>query len=89
MEFYCLNLYIYNWIGGPCKAIAPFFEELSKKYTGAKFLKVDVDELEDVSAHAGVSAMPSFFIYKDGQIIDRLVGASKDKLEALVAKHAA
>jgi hypothetical protein len=37
--------------------IAPFYEELSKKYTDLKFLKVDVDELEDVSSQAGVSAM--------------------------------
>lgn len=40
-----------------------------------------------VSSAAGVSAMPSFFVYKDGQIVDQLVGASKDKLEALVKKY--
>ncbi len=39
---------------GPCKMIGPFFEELSNKYTSLKFVKVDVDELEDVSSEVGV-----------------------------------
>ena len=67
--------------------ISPVFEELSKKYTNVKFLKVDVDEFEETSSKAGVSAMPSFFVYKDGQIVEKLVGANKDKLEALVVKY--
>ena len=67
--------------------IGPFFVELSDKYTNIQFIKVDVDELEDVSGEAGVSAMPSFFVYKDGAIIDQMVGASKDKLEALCVKY--
>ena len=66
--------------------IGPFFDELSKKYTNLKFIKVDVDELEEVASEVGVSAMPSFFVYKDGKIADQLVGASKEKLEALVEK---
>ncbi len=67
--------------------IGPYFEELSKTNTNLKFLKVDVDELEDVSSQAGVSAMPSFFVYVDGKIVDQLVGASKEKLLALVEKY--
>jgi len=67
--------------------IGPVFVELSTKFTNIQFIKVDVDELEDVSAEAGVSAMPSFFVYKNGAVVDQLVGASKDKLEALCAKY--
>ena len=67
--------------------IGPYFEQLSKEYTNVNFIKVDVDELEDVSGEAGVSAMPSFFVYKNGQKVDELVGASKEKLQALIAKY--
>lgn len=73
---------------GPCKMIAPFFEQLSKDHPSLQFVKVDVDELEEISAEAGVSAMPSFFVYKDGKIADQMVGASKEKLEAMVKKFA-
>ena len=68
--------------------ISPFFEELSKTYKSIQFLKVDVDELDEVTEKAGVSAMPSFFVYKNGAVVDQLVGASKEKLEAMVKKHA-
>ena len=72
---------------GPCKMIGPFFDELSKKYTDVKFIKVDVDELDDVASEAGVSAMPSFYYYEEGKVVETLVGASKEKLEQLIAKH--
>jgi thioredoxin 1 len=73
---------------GPCKQIAPFFSDLSEKYKTVQFIKVDVDELESVAQEAGVSAMPTFMIYKDGKNVDSLVGASKEKLESLVQKFA-
>ena len=48
---------------------------------------VDVDELEDVTSEAGVSAMPSFYVYKDGKVVDQIVGASKEKLDYLLRKY--
>jgi thioredoxin 1 len=69
--------------------IGPFFEELSPKYATLKFLKVDVDQNDKVAAECGISAMPTFQVWKAGQKIDELVGASKEKLEALCAKYSA
>ncbi len=46
-----------------------------------------MDELDDVSGGQGVSAMPSFFVYKEGKKVDELVGASKDALESLAKKY--
>ena len=78
-----------SWCG-PCRIIAPHFEELAKQYEGkVKCFKVDVDENSDAAAEASVRAMPTFKVYKDGSAVDEMLGADKDKLAALFAKHAA
>jgi len=74
---------------GPCQRIAPFFEELSTKYPSVTFVKVDVDEMDTISAKCGVRCMPTFMVYKDGSLSDqKLEGASPDALEALVKQFA-
>ena len=65
---------------GPCKMIAPYYCELSEKYTSMMFLVVDVDELTDFSTSWDIKATPTFFFLKDGQQLDKLVGANKPEL---------
>ncbi|EPY52430.1 cytosolic thioredoxin Trx1 [Schizosaccharomyces cryophilus OY26] len=72
---------------GPCKAIAPKVEQFSKTYSNAEFIKVDVDELSEIAAEAGVHAMPSFFLYKKGQKVAEVVGANPAKLEAVIKEN--
>merc|ERR1712050_335294 len=73
---------------GPCRMIAPYLEELSKDYAGkVKFIKVDVDELEDLSAEQEVKAMPTFSFFKDGKKLESFAGANKDKIKNTVDKH--
>ncbi|KAJ1407170.1 Thioredoxin-like superfamily [Sesbania bispinosa] len=66
---------------GPCKIIAPYYCELSEKYTSIMFLLVDVDELNDFSTSWDIKATPTFFFLKDGQELDKLVGANKPELQ--------
>jgi len=75
-----------SWCG-PCKRIAPFFEEMSTKYTRATFLKVDVDECQDTAAANGVSAMPTFIFFRNKTKVDRIQGADTTALEEKVKQH--
>ena len=70
---------------GPCVMISPFFEQLSQTHADhAVFIKIDVDESEELSAHFQISAMPTFITMQGGQKVDELVGASKEKLQAMI-----
>eukprot|EP00744_Colponema_vietnamica_P006133 GILI01008929.1.p1 GENE.GILI01008929.1~~GILI01008929.1.p1 ORF type:complete len:153 (+),score=53.19 GILI01008929.1:56-460(+) len=73
----------------PCRMIAPVYEKLSTQYTQAEFLKIDVDEHEDLAAQNRVSAMPTFLLFKDGQEKGKVVGADAAKIEQLLKTHTA
>ena len=60
---------------GPCKAIAPAVQALADKYPNVNFYKIDVDELEELTMHAGVNCMPTFQLYKNGENVQTLEGA--------------
>ncbi|KAJ4270165.1 thioredoxin trx1 [Fusarium torreyae] len=77
---------------GPCKAISPILNKLSDESAlsqSIKFVKFDVDELPDLTADLGVRAMPTFFVFKNGDKVDELVGANPQALQTMLAKHAA
>ncbi|KAJ5629545.1 Thioredoxin, partial [Penicillium herquei] len=61
---------------GPCKAIAPAIEKLSETHEHIKFYKVDVDELGEVAAENGISAMPTFLFFNGGEKIETVRGAN-------------
>eukprot|EP00891_Asterochloris_glomerata_P002538 jgi/Astpho2/2538/Aster-04251 len=76
---------------GPCKAIAPVFEALSKEYSSLFFVKVDVDKAEGLAGELGISAMPTFQVWScesgSWKKVDELVGADKAKLADLAKKY--
>ncbi|KAJ4845023.1 hypothetical protein Tsubulata_041655 [Turnera subulata] len=72
----------------PCKHIAPALEKLAKGMPRVTFLKVDVDELKSVADEWEVRAMPTFLCFKDGRVVEKIVGANKEKLQEMILKHA-
>jgi len=72
---------------GPCKVIAPSIEELSKEMTNVVFLKVDVDENEEVAEKYEIKAMPTFKFFKNGKVVTEMLGANLDKLKQLLEEH--
>jgi thioredoxin-like negative regulator of GroEL len=69
---------------GPCQGIAPFFAKLSDEYRQVVFLKVDVDECQEIAMASNVAAMPTFVFLKDGSEVDRMQGANPNELEAKI-----
>ena len=53
----------------------------------AEFVKVDVDEADDIAAACAIRAMPTFHFYRGGQKIEEMMGADQNKLTSLIAKH--
>ncbi|WP_224997194.1 thioredoxin [Cesiribacter sp. SM1] len=76
---------------GPCKMIGPVVEELAGDYEGKAVVgKVDVDSNPEVSAKFGIRSIPTLLVFKNGQVVDKQVGAvSKNilaqKLDAQMA----
>ncbi|HCW07790.1 MAG TPA: thioredoxin [Cytophagales bacterium] len=76
---------------GPCKMIGPVVEELAADYQGkAVIAKLNVDENPQITARFGVRSIPTLLVFKNGQIVDKQIGAVPksvlaSKLEAQVS----
>ena len=75
---------------GPCRTIAPMVDELATEMEGRAVVgKVNVDENSDSPQTYGIRSIPALLIFKNGEVVDKLVGAVpksqlKEKLEAYV-----
>ena len=65
---------------GPCKTVAPYFEQLAETYKGFAFVKADVDRFDDADDEYEVRVMPSFFVLKDGKVVAKVEGADLNRL---------
>ncbi len=71
---------------GPCKAIAPILDDVSKDYAGRlQVTKMNVDENREVPAKFGIRGIPTLMLFKDGQLAATKVGAlTKAQLTAFI-----
>ena len=68
--------FLAEWCG-PCRMVAPIIDELATEYEGRVNIgKMDVDNNNDVVAQFGVRNIPTVLFFKDGQVVDKQVGAA-------------
>ena len=61
---------------GPCRAIGPIIEDLSKEYDGKVNVgKVNVDNNPQISMNYGITSIPAILFFKNGEVVDKIVGA--------------
>ncbi|MEK7597130.1 MAG: thioredoxin [Patescibacteria group bacterium] len=60
---------------GPCKMTGPIIDELAEEVKNVKFVKVDVDQNQELSSQYQVFSIPTFLVFKDGQVVNQFVGA--------------
>ena len=74
---------------GPCKAVAPILEEIANEQAGSlKIAKVDIDENQQYAAQLGVTSIPTMVVFKNGQPIDKIIGAMpKQSIMARISPH--
>ncbi len=60
---------------GPCKAMHPIFSRVAKKYNHVRFARLNVDNSQDIARKFGVQSIPTFIMFKDGEIMQQMVGA--------------
>eukprot|EP00466_Bigelowiella_natans_P003317 jgi/Bigna1/43063/e_gw1.72.40.1 len=76
-----------NWCG-PCKAIAPLFEQLASVLEDVTFLKVDSDQHQSLSARFEIKSLPTFKFFRDGVLTRTEMGANQQMLESWVHSSA-
>ena len=75
---------------GPCRMVAPIIAELAEEYDGKVVVgKCDVEDNEDLAAEFGIRNIPTILFFKNGEVVDKLVGAQpkakiEDKIKVMI-----
>jgi len=73
---------------GPCRMLGPIFEELSKERDDIIFVKIDVDEAQEIASDYNIMSIPAILLIKDGEVVNQQMGAvPKDLLSAFIDKN--
>lgn len=74
---------------GPCRAVAPIMDELAQEFNGkVKVAKVNVDEQGEIAAKFRIMSIPTIMMYKNGEMVEKIIGArSKNEFAQLIEKN--
>ncbi|QQR72586.1 MAG: thioredoxin [Holophagales bacterium] len=74
---------------GPCRTVAPVLDELAEELAGkVRIAKVNVDDSQGLAVQFRISSIPSFILFKNGQVADRMLGAMpKAQFEAFLERN--
>ncbi|MBN1962993.1 MAG: thioredoxin [Deltaproteobacteria bacterium] len=74
---------------GPCRALTPIIDEVAGKYQGKlQVAKMNIDNHPNTPSRYAVRAIPTLLLFKDGQVVEQIVGlVARAKLEDLISKH--
>ncbi len=71
----------------PCRMITPLLEQLADSYTGkVKVGKVNIDENPGIPNRYGVRSIPTIILFRDGKMVDQVIGANHNEIKQLVEK---
>jgi|LauGreDrversion4_2_1035121.scaffolds.fasta_scaffold1029513_1 thioredoxin 1 len=74
-----------SWCG-PCKSITPHIQKLSESSKSVDFYKIDIDQNQDLAEEYEVASVPTFILFKDKVIAERVLGANAQKVDEMVSK---
>jgi thioredoxin 1 len=74
---------------GPCRSVAPIVDDLATQYAGKlKVAKINVDESTEVATRYQITSIPTFILFKNGEVADRALGAlPRSEFVKLIDKH--
>ena len=73
-----------DWCG-PCKMLAPVLEEIAKEKNNTKFVKINVDDAQELAMEYNIMSIPTLVVIKNGKEVNRIVGlASKSELMQII-----
>jgi thioredoxin 1 len=74
---------------GPCRAVAPAVDAIANEFSGrVKVVKLNTDEEQQVAIKYGVGSIPTLMVFKNGEMVERVLGVRpKGELAAMVSRH--
>jgi len=74
---------------GPCRMVAPTLEQIAEENDKVQIAKINVDNEQDLAHRFQVSSIPTFILFKGGQVADRMMGAMpKASFESFIERNA-